>query len=128
MGMTTSTSPLRSRAHAALHALRETFSHWRQSSHDHGLDARLRGHDEVSRGPDGMPGRRHQTRWGCVCSRPVRGYTQRGQAMTEYIVVVAAGIILLVVVAAGSSSSPVQLMIVALKNFWTNYSYLISLP
>ncbi|MCK9366890.1 MAG: hypothetical protein M0P72_07060 [Metallibacterium scheffleri] len=62
--------------------------------------------------------------------RAVRSLCQytRGQAMTEYIVVVAAGIILLVAVAAGSSSSPVQQMIVALKGFWTHYSYLISLP
>ena len=52
----------------------------------------------------------------------------RGQAMTEYIVVVAAGIILLVAIVAGSSTSPVQQMIVALKGFWTHYSYLVSLP
>ncbi len=60
-------------------------------------------------------------------TRSLCQYT-RGQAMTEYIVVVAAGIILLVAVVAGSNSSTVQQMIVALKNFWTNYSYLISLP
>ena len=75
-----------------------------------------------------IPGRTHHARRGRMCGPPSRCRAQHGQAMTEYIVVIAAGIILLLAVVAGSNSSTVQQMIVALKNFWTNYSYLISLP
>lgn len=75
-----------------------------------------------------ITGRTHHARRGRLCGLPSRCHPQRGQAMTEYVVVIAAGIILLLAVVAGSNSSTVQQMIVALKNFWTNYSYLISLP
>ena len=75
-----------------------------------------------------IPGRMQRTWRERMCGPSLRCHAQRGQAMTEYVVVVAAGIVLLLAVVAGSNSSTVQQMIVALKNFWTNYSYLISLP
>ena len=71
-----------------------------------------------------------------TASAPRGPRRMRGQAATEYIVVIAAAIIVLAVVAAGNplqpangtSPSPVQMLVSALKGFWTHYSYLISLP
>ncbi|MBU6404969.1 MAG: hypothetical protein KGQ84_09690 [Proteobacteria bacterium] len=45
--------------------------------------------------------------------------------MTEYIVAVA---FLLVLLWVGANTSAVQQLVAALKDFWTHYSYLISLP
>ncbi len=57
--------------------------------------------------------------------RPLRWHAQCGQAMTEYIVAVG---FLLVLLWVGADTSTVQLLVTALKDFWTHYSYLISLP
>ncbi len=51
----------------------------------------------------------------------------RGQAMTEYIVVILLCMVLLIAATAGNPS-PVQLLVQALKTYWTNFSYMISLP
>ncbi|MHB1282374.1 MAG: hypothetical protein ACYCZI_00665 [Metallibacterium scheffleri] len=45
--------------------------------------------------------------------------------MTEYIVAVA---FLLVLLWVGANTSAVQQLVAALKDFWTHYSDLISLP
>ena len=57
--------------------------------------------------------------------RPLHWHAQNGQAMTEYIVAVA---FLLVLLWVGANTSAVQQLVAALKDFWTHYSYLISLP
>ena len=59
-------------------------------------------------------------------NRPQRRLA-RGQAMTEYIVVILFCMVLLIVATAGNPS-PVQQLVQALKTFWTNFSYMISLP
>lgn len=51
----------------------------------------------------------------------------RGQAMTEYIVVILLCMVLLIAATAGNPS-PVQQLVAELKTFWTNFSYMISLP
>jgi len=53
--------------------------------------------------------------------------TMRGQAMTEYIVVILVGVIVLILVTSGQPSV-VEQMVIALKTFWKNFSYIISLP
>lgn len=53
--------------------------------------------------------------------------TMQGQAMTEYIVVILVGVIVLIVVTSGQPST-VDQMVAALKTFWKNFSYIISLP
>lgn len=47
--------------------------------------------------------------------------------MTEYIVVILLCMVLLIAATAGNPS-PVQLLVQALKTYWTNFSYMISLP
>lgn len=58
--------------------------------------------------------------------RPHRSVA-RGQAMTEYIVVILFCMVLLIAATAGNPS-PVQQLVAELKTFWTNFSYMISLP
>ena len=65
------------------------------------------------------------SRLGPVGRQATRRHAQRGQAMTEYIVAVG---FLLLLLWVGANTSTVQQLVAALKNFWTHYSYLISLP
>ncbi|MHB1280598.1 MAG: hypothetical protein ACYCYL_05110 [Acidithiobacillus sp.] len=53
--------------------------------------------------------------------------SQQGQAMVEYIIVLIFAIIVLVSISAGSPS-PIDQLATALKTYWQNYSYIISLP
>ncbi len=53
--------------------------------------------------------------------------TMQGQAMTEYIVVIMVGVIVLILATSGQPSV-IDQMIAALKTFWKNFSYMISLP
>lgn len=50
-----------------------------------------------------------------------------GQASVEYVVGIAAAVIILVVADSGNPSVITQL-VTTLKSFWTNYSYIISMP
>lgn len=60
-----------------------------------------------------------------VRAKHLRRHAQCGQAMTEYIVAVG---FLLVLLWVGANTSAVQQLVAALKDFWTHYSDLISLP
>lgn len=53
--------------------------------------------------------------------------SMRGQAMIEYIVILLVSVVILVVAVGGKDSVMYQLG-TAVKSFWQNYSYIISLP
>ena len=54
-------------------------------------------------------------------------YGMSGQAMIEYIVILLVSVVILVVAVGGKDSAMYQLG-TAIKSFWQNYSYIISLP
>ncbi len=124
--MATPTSPLRSRARAAPSVLRPLSpAHRREADCDNGLGPGMSRQNEVLLGSYGIPGWTARMWLASACNRPTRRSAQRGQAMTEYIVVVG---FLLVLLWVGANTSTVQQLVTALKSFWTDYSYLISLP
>ena len=57
-------------------------------------------------------------------------FSSRGQGMVEYLVAVVFTAIVLIAVSAplGSHPSAVVQLADAIKSFWSNYSYILSLP
>lgn len=51
-----------------------------------------------------------------------------GQAMIEYIIVLVLAVIILISITGTSGNSPIGELATAIKNYWQNYSYIMSLP